>query len=381
LVAPGLFSGNINFIDVKTNPRAPQVHKVITGQELGNKLGVGLPHTTHCAPNAIMVSMMGGGADSKGLFAPEGNGFAAIDPQSLEIIGRWEAGDKKPATGNDFWYQPRHNVMVSTGFGDPECFTRGFNPAHVADGKYSRTIYIWDWNSHELVQELDCGEGSIPLEVRFLHEPSRAEGYVTCALSGEIRRLFKKGDGAWDSEVMASMPAVPVEGWALPQMPALPTDIVISLDDRFLFCTNWLHGDVRMYDLNAKPEPKLVGQVYIGGSLKKGGAVRRTDGGEQPEALKIKGVEIQGAAHMAQLSLDGKRLYITTSLFSTWDEQFYPEMVAKGNQILLLDVDTENGGLAVNHDFLVDLGAEPFGAGRANEMRLPGGDCTSDIWF
>ncbi len=28
-----------------------------------------------------------------------------------------------------------------------------------------------------------------------------------------------------------------------------------------------------------------------------------------------------------QLSLDGKRLYVTTSLFSTWDKQFYPEMV------------------------------------------------------
>jgi hypothetical protein len=30
-----------------------------------------------------------------------------------------------------------------------------------------------------------------------------------------------------------------------------------------------------------------------------------------------------------QLSLDGKRLYVTTSLFSPWDIQFYPEMVNK----------------------------------------------------
>jgi 56kDa selenium binding protein (SBP56) len=27
---------------------------------------------------------------------------------------------------------------------------------------------------------------------------------------------------------------------------------------------------------------------------------------------------------MIQLSLDGKRLYVTTSLFSVWDKQFYP---------------------------------------------------------
>lgn len=30
---------------------------------------------------------------------------------------------------------------------------------------------------------------------------------------------------------------------------------------------------------------------------------------------------------MIQLSLDGKRLYVSTSLYSTWDVQFYPDMV------------------------------------------------------
>ena len=33
---------------------------------------------------------------------------------------------------------------------------------------------------------------------------------------------------------------------------------------------------------------------------------------------------------MFQLSLDGRRLYVTTSLFSTWDNQFYPEIRQKG---------------------------------------------------
>jgi hypothetical protein len=28
-------------------------------------------------------------------------------------------------------------------------------------------------------------------------------------------------------------------------------------------------------------------------------------------------------------SLDGRRLYITNSLLSPWDKQFYPDMVAK----------------------------------------------------
>jgi len=29
---------------------------------------------------------------------------------------------------------------------------------------------------------------------------------------------------------------------------------------------------------------------------------------------------------MLQLSLDGKRLYVTTSLYSIWDKQFYPDL-------------------------------------------------------
>ena len=83
---------------------------------------------------------------------------------------------------------------------------------------------------------------------------------------------------------------------------------------------------------------------------------------------------------MLQLSLDGKRLYVTTSLFSPWDKQFYPEMCNKGSMMLIIDVDTKNGGMQLNNDFLVDFGAEPDGQVLAHEIRYPGGDCTSDIY-
>ena len=52
---------------------------------------------------------------------------------------------------------------------------------------------------------------------------------------------------------------------------------------------------------------------------------------EQPTAKHIQGKRIYGGPQMLQLSLDGKRLYVTTSLFSPWDKQFYPDMVEKGN--------------------------------------------------
>lgn len=43
----------------------------------------------------------------------------------------------------------------------------------------------------------------------------------------------------------------------------LITDILISLDDRFLFFSNWLHGDVRQYDITDRRHPVLVGQVTV----------------------------------------------------------------------------------------------------------------------
>jgi selenium-binding protein 1 len=97
--------------------------------------------------------------------------------------------------------------------------------------------------------------------------------------------------------------------------------------------------------------------------------------------LLFQGNKLRGGPQMIQLSLDGKRLYVTNSLFSTWDKQFYPKLVEQGSHILQIDVDTENGGLKINPNFFVDFGAEPDGPSLAHEMRYPGGDCTSDIWI
>jgi selenium-binding protein 1 len=82
---------------------------------------------------------------------------------------------------------------------------------------------------------------------------------------------------------------------------------------------------------------------------------------------------------MLQLSLDGKRLYVTNSLYSSWDNQFYPKMAEEGSYLLQIDCDTEQGDMKINEDFYVDFGKEPAGPARAHEIRYPGGDVTSDI--
>lgn len=50
---------------------------------------------------------------------------------------------------------------------------------------------MWDWSTHSYVQAVDLGLGSIPLEVRFLHNPEAAEGFVGCALSSTVHRFYR----------------------------------------------------------------------------------------------------------------------------------------------------------------------------------------------
>ncbi|XP_041267092.1 methanethiol oxidase-like, partial [Onychostruthus taczanowskii] len=77
----------------------------------------------------------------------------------------------------------------------------------------------------------------------------------------------------------------------MPKMPAFIADLVISPDDRFLYVCNWLHGDIRQYELARNCKPRLVGQVFVGGSILRGGPVTVCRDEElkcQPEPLVVK---------------------------------------------------------------------------------------------
>lgn len=378
LILPCVNSSRIYVVDTGSNPRKPSLYTSIEPWEMIQKCGLTAPHTTHCLGSGdIMISCMG---DKDG----EGKGgFVLVDGTSFVIKKNWE---RQPVEyGYDFWYQPYHNVMISTEWGKPNCFRKGFNPADVEKGNYGRSLNVWDWLKHERIQRIDLGpEGLIPLEIRFLHNPEALEGYVGCALSSTIFRYSRKPNGEWAAEKVIGVPTKKVENWALPEMPGLITDILISLDDRFIYFSNWLHGDIRQYDITDRRNPKLVGQIWLGGSIQKDGKVKVTQDSElkqQPDPVFVKGRRVRGGPQMIQLSLDGKRLYVTTSLFSSWDEQFYPDLIKQGAQLLKIDVDPVNGGMTLDPEFLVDFGDEPNGPVLAHEVRYPGGDCSSDIWL
>jgi selenium-binding protein 1 len=355
LVVPGFRSSRIYFLNVADDPRRPRVEKVIETEELVEKTGYTRPHTVHCMPGEkVVVSMLG---DRNG---GGGGGFAELDARTFEVKGRWENGGETPALNYDFWYQPRKNVLVSSEFGEPNAYEDGFDPADVEAGRYGRQIHFWNLEERTLEQSLDLGDsGLVPLEVRWLHDPDAESGFVGATLSSTIFH-FERRNGGWKAEQVVGIDGVEQEGWPFP-VPALITDLVLSMDDRFLYFSNWLHGDLRQYDVSDPGNPRLTGQLQLGGVLG-----RPLDGRR----------ELNGGPQMLQLSFDGRRLYVTNSLYSTWDNQFYPEL---RSWLLRVNCDP-NGGMELDEDFFVDFHDRPDGPARAHEVRLQGGDCTTEIF-
>lgn len=377
LILPTLNSDRIYIFDT-TSPKEPQLFKVIEPSELySNK--VSSPHTSHClASGEVMISCMGDEKhNNKG-------SFLLLDGQTFEVKGIWSENQISVDFGYDFWYQIKHNVMISSEWGSPSAFKNGFNLSDVSNNLYGHSLNVWDWNQKVPVQTIDLGSnGIMPLEIRFLHNPNAIEGFVGCALSSTVFRFYKSGH-KWESQLVITVPKKKVKNWLMEDMPGLITDILISLDDRFLFVSVWAFGEVKQFDISNTSNPVLVGQCFVGGSICTDSGVLVIKDEElesQPKRAVIKGVEVRGGAQMLQLSLDSKRLYVTNSLYSVWDKQFYPQMVENGSQMLLLNVDTEKGGLSIDDNFIVDFGDNAFGPVLAHEMRYPGGDCTSDIWL
>ncbi|OPJ85211.1 selenium-binding protein 1-like [Patagioenas fasciata monilis] len=240
LIVPGLISSRIYVVDVGSQCHAPRVCKVINSECSNCYLNV--PRQLPCG------------------------GFVVLDGHNFEVKGNWENECEAHPCGYEFWFQPCLDVLISSSGIAPRIVVEGFCPDDYKKGVFGHHIYVWNLSSRSLAQCIDLGEDSLPLSVKFLHNRNAAEGYVSCALSGVIHRIHKHeaSRDCWAVEEAICIPDKEVTGWIMPRMPAFIVDIVISPDDRFLYVSNWWHGDVRQYELTRGCKPRLVGQVRQG---------------------------------------------------------------------------------------------------------------------
>lgn len=401
------------------------------------------PHTVHCTPDGdVLVSCMG---DAAG----QGKGaLLQLDGRTCEIKRVWN--QDSAAFGYAFWYKPSLNVLIASEWGAPNAWRTGFRLPDLQSGQYGSCLSVYDLSTGRRTQTIDLGDsGSVPLEVKFMHEATSEHGYVVCALGGSvfhIRRerdskigkpiLFNMAGGVtsasstmkdaensggtitssnskqkimyrWTASAVIQLASVQILGFSESESRAVLTDFIISMDDRWMYVSNWTHGDVLQYSLRDPFKPTLVSRVSVGGvfsrdsfnvllvnpSLTVGSKSNETliktskdatnttvQASERP---RVRGQVIRGGPQMLQLSLDGQRLYVNNSLHSKWDQQFYPDVYYQGAQLYLLQTGINEklkpSGMRLDPNFLVDFGTENPPA-LAHEARYPGGDCTSDIW-
>jgi selenium-binding protein 1 len=235
--------------------------------------------------------------------------------------------------------------------------------------KYGHHLNVWDWKKRKHVQAIDLGaENQMALELRPAHDPRNAYGFVgvvvsTADLSGSVFLWRRGDDGMVAVKKIITIPAEPADADRLPPLlqpfgavPPLITDISLSVDDQALFVSCWGTGELKRFDVSDPDHPRETGSVRLGGIVERAA---------HPAAGPLK-----GGPQMVELSRDGKRVYLTNSLYAAWDEQFYPE----GIDGWMVKLDAE-GDLRLDPDFFLEFHGE-----RPHQVRLEGGDASSDSY-
>jgi methanethiol oxidase len=366
LIVPGLRSSRIHIIDTKPNPASPQIVRVIEPREVVERAGYTRPHTIHCGPDAIYVSALGSASgDGPG-------GIFMMDCETFDVLGRWEVDRGPQFFAYDFWWHLGHDVAVTSEWATPNMIEGGLNPELLLAGKFGHHLHFWDLRRRRHVKSIDLGEEyQMVLELRPSHDPTKTYGFVGVVISlkdlSSSIWLWHRESGDWKIQKVIEIPAEPADPSKLPDMlksfsavPPLLTDIDLSLDDRYLYASCWGTGEMRAYDVSDPFNPKQVGSVRIGG------IATRTPHPQAPST------PLNGGPQMVEISRDGRRVYFTNSLYRSWDDQFYTDGVK--SWMVKLDV-APDGSIAFDPKFFTT-----FGDLRAHQVRLQGGDASSDSY-
>ena len=296
---------------------------MIEPEEVIQKTGYSRPHTVHCGPEGIYISTLGGrGADGTD-GAP---GIIMMDCETFEIMGPWSKDMGNQLKGYDFWWNISKDYMVSSEWALPPQFENGIVAEDLLSNRYGHTLHFWNLRARKNIQSIDLGANhQMVLEIRPAHDPSKDYGFVgvvvdTTNLEASIWTWYRE-NGKFKALKTATIPPEPADAAKLPDLlkgfgavPPLVSDIDLSMDDKHLYVACWGTGELRQYDVSdpMKPEALRVDQ---------GRWHREPYAAPQREGVRRR------ARRWSRSAATAKRVYFTNSLYSTWDDQFYPEGV------------------------------------------------------
>jgi methanethiol oxidase len=301
IFAGGLFSNRLFIYDVATDPKHPTLVKTVP--DLAASTGFSGPHTFYAVPGGMMIAMLG---------AKDGGAPGAL--VQLDNDGNFVKALPAPDYMYDVGIKPELNLIVTSSWAHPHAVKAGNTPMdQVGD-----VVVAWDYKTGKVLQEEHLDKA--PLEVRWLHGATARGGFINCAFGNSVWHWQVGNDGKLAFTRVLKLADN-----------AIPADMRISYDNRFLFVSLFGGGAVQQYDIADPLHPKLVSTVAF------------------PQA------------QMMKLTPDNKRLYVSNSLLSNLDGKV-------PYRVRLIAVSAQ--GMTLDPKFDVDFEHLPTGEARPHDMLL-----------
>ncbi len=274
--------------------------------QLAAKSGYVVPHGVMAhgvSHGRALVTMIGAATDTT---LP--GGMVEIDDKTGAFVEHFgpgpvrDPGESDPKYMYDFESLPGANRGISTTFGSPACVARGIEP-----GCLGNEVSVWDVRRQKVIQTADLGASSGALMVHFVMKKGVRRAFINAPGTSAIWLADDDDrDGVFDFQQVLG----PDDGLAI------PPDLICPNDSKYLYVSNWFGDTVQQFDISDPFDPVLTATVSV----------------PHPNMLR--------------LSRDNKRLYVTNSLLTPWDND--PDFGPARNDdygIWLFRVDQRSGRL------------------------------------
>ena len=275
LLVPGLFSNRIHVFQIKGDGKRLDLTAV--NDKLAAKSGYVVPHGVMAMSHGrAMVTMIGSSTQTT-----QPGGIVEIDDKTGAFRGHFGPGNVRPPgqLGPKYMYDfeslPGTNRGISTTFGPPALCGGGIEPTCLGG-----EVAVWDVKRERVIQTADLGTHSGALMVHFVMRPGVRRAFINTPGTNAIWLADDDDrDGVYDFQQVLG----PDNGLVL------PVDALLSHDGRYLYVSNWFGNTVQQFDIKDPFKPVLKATVSV----------------PHPNMLR--------------LSRDNKRLYVTNSLLTPWD--------------------------------------------------------------
>jgi selenium-binding protein 1 len=302
LIVPGLFSSRIHVFDIKGDGKRLALRAL--NDQLAAKSGYVVPHGVMAMSRGrALVTMIGAASDTT---LP--GGMVEIDDKTGAFLGHFGPGpvrdpaEPDPKYMYDFESLPEANRGISTTFGAPALCAGGIDPSCLGG-----EVAVWDVRERKVIQTADLGAHSGALMVHFVEGHGVRRAFINAPGTSAIWLADDDdGNGVYDFQQVLG----PEDGLAL------PPDMLLSHDGKYMYVSNWFGNTVQQFDIADPFNPVLEATVSV----------------PHPNMLR--------------LSRANRRLYVTNSLLTPWDND--PDFGPPRNDdygIWRFDVDKRSGDL------------------------------------